>query len=224
MARWWQPRCGQAAPCMSAVTTPAVTSTCHHACLTSRPGSFPGHWPGLEHLGLEGRAHQFPPLGAREAAALGDWMDTLRSTGGQVGARSRAGWTGTNEEPPMAERSELLSGGARAVLTKRVPECWVDGQAGAVCGLLDTRSARLCPQPRPHRHQEPFLSFPQEGGCRRLTSPMWVSGGHGTPRAMVDQMVRRRLGPGGLLEPSTPPLVCPPRVSPLVRKVIRSLI
>lgn len=83
-----------------------------------------------------------------------------------MGARSRAGQTGTNEEPPMAVRSELLSGGARAVLTGRAPGCWVDRQARpcAACWTPTLPSSVPSPDstvPRSHGPLPllPFLSF-----------------------------------------------------------------
>lgn len=119
-----------------------------------------------------------PPRGQRSHGP-GDRTDTRRATGGQVGARSRAGQTGTTEEPPMAVRSELLSGGARAVLTGHTPGCWVDRQARPCAAywtptLPSSAPSPDCTVPRSHGPLPllPFLSFLWEGGRRRLNSPL----------------------------------------------------
>lgn len=166
--------------------------------------------------GLQRRRFTIPSNGALVAApvwpggaaALGDQTDTLRSTGGQAGGSitgrtdwDRRGATDGGEVRACLWGSQRCADRARARM-------W-GGQAGR--GRVRParhRSALLCPQPRPQRPQEPPLCLL----C--LSSPSRRKAGVGRPRAPTRDGRpdgQQEAGPGGLLEPSAPALVCPPR-------------
>lgn len=86
----------------------------------------------------------------------------------------------------MPVRSEPVSGGARGVLTGRVPGCGVDRQAGAVCGPLDTALPSSVPslaRSVPRSHLSASSAFPRLPAGRRMPEAEPPSLSVGRPRA-----------------------------------------